>query len=87
MGFLNKIVPRKFDFPPSDNFLNSFNQRGDTMATNPPSGDGHRNGMVKDRSQVFNPKNDRWTKRDSDNGRFMDQKSDGQPFKGVRKEK
>lgn len=57
------------------------------MATNPPSGDGHRNGMVKDRSQVFNPQNDRWTKRDSDNGRFMDQKSDGQPFKGVRKEK
>lgn len=57
------------------------------MATNPPSGDGHRNGMVRDRSQVFNPQNDRWTKRDSDNGRFMDQKSDGQPFKGVRKEK
>lgn len=57
------------------------------MATNPPSGDGHRNGMVKDRSQVFNPQNDRWTKRDSDNGRFMDQKADGQPFKGVRKEK
>jgi hypothetical protein len=43
--------------------------------------------MVKDRSQVFNPQNDRWTKRDTDNGRFMDQKSDGQPFKGVRKEK
>ena len=23
------------------------------MATNPPSGDGHRNGAVKDRSQAF----------------------------------
>lgn len=26
------------------------------MATNPPSGDGHRNGAVKGRSQVLNPK-------------------------------
>jgi hypothetical protein len=57
------------------------------MATNPPSGDGHRIGQVKDRSQVYNPANDKWTKRDSDSGRFMDQKSDGTPFKGVRKEK
>ncbi len=56
------------------------------MATNPPSGDGHRNGAVRDRSQVYNPKNDAWTKRDSDNGRFMDQKADPNPFKGVRKE-
>lgn len=57
------------------------------MATNPPKGDGHRNGAVKDRSQVQNPKNGNWTKRDSDSGQFMDQKSDGTPFKGVRKEK
>ena len=57
------------------------------MATNPPAGDGHRNGAVRDRSQVYNPQNDRWTKRDTDTGRFMDQKSDGTPFKGVRKEK
>jgi len=62
--------------------------RGDLkMATNPPTGDGHRNGMVKDRSQVFNPKTEVWTKRDTDTGKFMDQKSDGTPFKGVRKEK
>ena len=27
------------------------------MATNPPSGDGHRNGAVKGRSQTYNPKN------------------------------
>ncbi len=57
------------------------------MATNPPAGDGHRNGAVRDRSQVYNPQNDRWVKRDDDTGRFMDQKQNGQPFKGVRKEK
>ena len=57
------------------------------MATNPPSGDGHRNGAVKDRSQAFNPVTKQWIKRDSDTGRFMDVKKDGTPFKGVRKEK
>ncbi|MBR7122409.1 MAG: hypothetical protein IKC95_03035 [Oscillospiraceae bacterium] len=57
------------------------------MATNPPSGDGHRNGAVRNRSQVFNPKTQTWVKRDSDTGRFMDGKKDGTPFKGVRKEK
>ncbi len=57
------------------------------MATNPPKGDNHRNGAVRDRSQVYNPHNDRWVKRDLDTGRFMDQKSDPRPFKGVRKEK
>jgi len=57
------------------------------MATNPPTGDGRRQGAVRQRSQVYNPKNDRWIKRDSGTGRFMDQKSDGTPFKGVRREK
>ena len=57
------------------------------MATNPPKGDGHRNGAVKNRTQVFNPKNDSWTKRDGDTGRFMGAKSDGGQFKGVTKEK
>jgi len=57
------------------------------MATNPPKGDGHRNGAVRDRSQVHNPKTDRWVKRDSDTGKFLDQKSDKEPFKGVRKER
>lgn len=57
------------------------------MATNPPSGDGHRNGAVKDRSQTFNPVTKQWVKRDSDTGRFIDVKKDGTPFKGVRKEK
>ncbi|MBZ5538443.1 MAG: ThiF family adenylyltransferase [Acidobacteriia bacterium] len=59
----------------------------ETMATNPPSGDGHRNGAVRDRSQVHNPKNDRWVKRDDQTGRFVDQKADPKPFKGVRREK
>ncbi len=57
------------------------------MATNPPKGDGHRNGAVRDRSQVFNPATQQWVKRDADTGRFMDIKKDGEPFKGVRKEK
>lgn len=58
------------------------------MATNPPSGDGHRNGAVKGRSQTYNPKTDSWVKRDTDTGKFMDVKtSDNTPFKGVRKEK
>lgn len=57
------------------------------MATNPPSGDGHRNGAVKGRSQTFNPVTKQWVKRDSETGLFMDVKKDGTPFKGVRKEK
>lgn len=57
------------------------------MATNKPSGDNHRNGAVKSRSQVYNEKIDRFIKRDSDTGKFMDVKSNSKPFKGVRKEK
>lgn len=57
------------------------------MATNPPSGDGKRNGAVRRRSQTFNPQNNKWVKRDTVTGKFMDVKSDGTPFKGVRKEK
>lgn len=53
------------------------------MATNPPKGPG-RVGAVRHRDQVYNPRNDRWTKRDDD-GKFMDQKDDKKPFKGVRK--
>lgn len=57
------------------------------MAKNPPKGDGHRKGMVKGRSQFFNPKTEQYIKRDTGNGQFMDVKQDGKPFKGVRKEK
>lgn len=55
------------------------------MATNKPAGDGHRNGAVRQRSQTLNPKTNIWTKRGPD-GKFMDGKADGTPFKGVRKE-
>lgn len=55
------------------------------MAKN--TGKGYREGEVRDRSQVFNPVTKKWTKRDSDSGEFMDVKDDGEPYKGVRKEK
>lgn len=57
------------------------------MAKNPPIGDGHRVGAVKQRSQTFNPKTERWVTRNTETGRFMDQKADHEPFKGVRKER
>jgi len=57
------------------------------LAKNNPYGDGHRQGQVMDRSQTYNPQNDRWIKRDTNTGRFIDQKADHNPFKGVRKEK
>jgi hypothetical protein len=41
------------------------------MATNPPKGDNHRNGAVRDRTQVKNDKIDRWIKRDRSNGKFI----------------
>ena len=57
------------------------------MATNPPKGDGHRKGAVRQRSQTRTPAGN-WVKRDTKTGRFMDVKtSDKTPFKGVRKEK
>ena len=57
------------------------------MATNPPKGDGHRNGAVTGRTQTQTPAGN-WVKRDTGTGRFLDVKtSDGKPFKGVRREK
>lgn len=55
------------------------------MATNPPKGDGHRNGAVRQRSQTQTPSGN-YVKRDTNTGRFLDVKSDKRPFKGVRKE-
>ncbi len=52
----------------------------------PPRGDGRRHGAVRERSQVFNPHTERFVKRDTGTGRFLDQKADHRPFKGVRKE-
>ena len=56
------------------------------MATNPPKGDNHRQGEVRQRSQPFNPKTEQWVKRDTGSGRFLDVKQDGEKFKGVRRE-
>ncbi len=56
------------------------------MAKNGKTGDGHRDGAVRDRSQFEHP-NGHWIKRDSETGRIKDVKSDNDPFKGVRREK
>ncbi|XGC79745.1 hypothetical protein ACES2L_10430 [Bdellovibrio bacteriovorus] len=57
------------------------------MAKNPPPGDSRRQGAVKKRSQVENPRTGHFTKRDADTGEFVDQKRNSEKFKGVRKEK
>ncbi|WP_163831692.1 hypothetical protein [Spartinivicinus ruber] len=57
------------------------------MATNPPKGDGHRNGAVRGWSQTKTPSGN-YVKRDMQTGRFVDVKTSSKtPFKGVRKEK
>ena len=56
------------------------------MATNPPN-DNSRKGAVRKRSQVKNPKTGLYVKRNADTGQFMDVKTTGGKFKGVRKEK
>ncbi|MBT0608075.1 hypothetical protein [Aequorivita echinoideorum] len=57
------------------------------MAKNKPIGDNARKGAVKQRSQVLNPKTNLYVKRNGENGQFMDVKTTGGKFKGVRKEK
>lgn len=54
------------------------------MATN--SGNNYRKGQVKNRSQVFNPSTGNYVKRDTETGKFLDVKSDGKPYKGIKKE-
>ena len=59
------------------------------MATNAPSGDNHRNGAVRKRTQ-FKTKvmgEEHYTKRSKTSGQFLAQKKDDQKFKGVRKER
>jgi len=64
-----------------------MSQKFETMAKNGIVGDGHRNGAVKERTQVFNPKTEQWVKRDTNTGKFIDVNQNGQPHKGVRREK
>lgn len=55
------------------------------MAKN--TGNNSRKGAVKSRTQTHNPKTNTWVKRDSDSGKFIDNKtSNNKPFKGVTKE-
>jgi len=55
------------------------------MAKNGIPGKG-REGAIDDRSQTYNPTTHLWTKRDTRTGEFMDTKTSGGSFKGVRKE-
>lgn len=57
------------------------------MAVNKPTGDNRRIGAVRERSQVFNPRTGLYTKRDPITGQFLDVKTTGNKFKGVRLEK
>lgn len=54
------------------------------MASN--TGKGYRQGAVTGRTQSKSP-NGNFTKRNTVNGQYMDQKQDGTAFKGVRREK
>lgn len=54
------------------------------MAKN--TGDNFRRGSVDNRTQSKNPLTNNFTKRDTQTGRFMDQKEGGKPFKGVAQE-
>ena len=55
------------------------------MAKNGPIGKG-REGMVDKRSQLFNPNTGLWQKRDLETGQWMDVKTSGGRFKGIRRE-
>ena len=55
------------------------------MAKSAPRGDGHHVGAVRGRSQFQHPNGD-WIKRDTQSGQILDVKSDGDRFKGVRRE-
>lgn len=54
------------------------------MAKN--TGKGYRKGSVKGETQVQNPVTGDWTKRSHEDGKFVEVKEDGKPFKGVAKE-
>ena len=46
------------------------------------TGDGHRQGQIKDRKQFLNPKTGQYVKMDTNTGKFISTKNT--PFKGVR---
>jgi hypothetical protein len=55
------------------------------VAKNGKAGGG-RVGAVRGRSQSYNPRTKLFTKRDAKTGQFIDVKTSGGPFKGVRRE-
>ena len=57
------------------------------MAKNKPIGDNARKGAVKNRSQLLHSNGELFIKRDTETGKFLDVKTTGGKFKGVRKEK
>ena len=57
------------------------------MAVNKPVGDNKRIGAIKERSQVKNTLTGLYVKRDAKSGKFIDVKTTGGKFKGVRNEK
>lgn len=59
--------------------------REEVMVMAKNTGQGHRIGSVKDRSQTQTPAGN-WVERDTNTGRFINQKEDKKPFKGVTKE-
>ncbi|HKR02615.1 MAG TPA: hypothetical protein VJT09_18195 [Pyrinomonadaceae bacterium] len=50
------------------------------------TGEGYRQGAVKNRTQTENPQTGDWTKRNREDGEFTAVKKNGEPFKGVAKE-
>jgi hypothetical protein len=66
-------------------FVTTLLKEVTNMATNGARGNG-RHGAIRNRSQSFNPQTGLWTKR-GPNGQFMDTKTSGGAFKGVRREK
>lgn len=58
-----------------------------SMAGNGKTGDNRRHGYVGERTQSQNPVTGLWTKRDTQTGQFIDVKTSGGKFKGIRKEK
>jgi hypothetical protein len=56
------------------------------VARNAPKGPG-RVGAVRKRQQVFNPRTRLWVKINTQTRRFMDVKTSGGRFKGVRAKK
>ena len=65
--------------------MNEFNF--ETMAKNEPFGDNARKGAMKKRSQLLHRNGMLFIKRDTETGKFLDVKTTGGKFKGVRKEK